>query len=175
MSDKSNASISKWSSSLPKYYLHGLFFSIITVWFLPLDLVGSWLWAFNPWDPSLLWALFVLAYVFVGFFILIGGVNLALVQGLWSLRVPQTWDLALKQGLALFPILCMTQLPFVLLDILLSSYMVGAPPLTYTWSLAPLLLFALTAIVTPIPNGILCKRLASALSGSSRDDSAGQH
>ncbi|MFW9966124.1 MAG: hypothetical protein ACFFEA_03150 [Candidatus Thorarchaeota archaeon] len=155
--------------SLSRYFLHGIFFSVTMSGFIPFAFLVDWIVGYNPrpltFEPLLV--LFTIVYIFLGLFIVIGAINSSIAEQLWSIRMPQGWQGFLGQGVVLFIILCFIQLPVALLTSLLAW---TQPSLFLNFGLALPVVLTLSVVITSIPNGIVCRRLALALVGVEQGD-----
>ncbi len=62
---------------LGKYFIHGIFFSLVMLGFLPFAFLVDWIVRYDPRPPTFepLMALFAIVYIFLGLFIILGAVN----------------------------------------------------------------------------------------------------
>ena len=154
------------------YFLHGILFSLLLAGLWPLMFPVDWILQYpaRPLTYEPLFVLIVVVYGFLGLFIVLGELNSAIARQLWSTKTSQTWQEALIHGAVLFLLLSIVQLLVILLMGLLASMQPGMHFATNEQ--ATFVLLGLSVLITPIPNGVLCRRLWLALSAVQRPASS---
>jgi len=161
--------------SVGRHFLHGILFSVLLAGLWPLAFSADWILSYEPrpltYEPIL--ALIATVYGFLGGFIVLGAVNSAIAARLWSTQTKQTrqeTEVALRDGAALFALLCIMQLPVILFMALLAGIQPGGH---FASNLeASIALFGLSVLITSIPNGVLGRLVWLALPGVEKQDEA---
>jgi hypothetical protein len=146
---------------LVKYFEHGIFFSIMMSGYLLLLPFVEWIVSYElvPLTFEPLLTLFLIIYIFVGIFILIGFIGSFISKHLWNINPSYAWQDLLGKGALLFLLLCFIQLPVALVTTLLAWMQPGGYFPGFWDALLPI--FVLSILITPIPNGVACRYVAS--------------
>jgi hypothetical protein len=143
-----------------KYFKHGIVFSILMSGYLLFAPLVEWVVAYDPrpltFEPLLV--LFLIVYIFIGLFFLIGGIESSISKHLWNINPPQTWQDLLGTGVVLFTLLCLVQIPAALVTTFLAWMQPDGLFLSFEYALLPI--FLPSVLITPIPNGVVCKHIA---------------
>ncbi|MFW9863632.1 MAG: hypothetical protein ACFFET_15175 [Candidatus Thorarchaeota archaeon] len=142
-----------------RYFIGGVFFSLLMSGYLPLAYLVDWIVSYDPRPLTLepLLVLFIIVYIFLGMFIVFGAINHMIVDQLWSIRATQTWQNLLGHGAVLFFFLCLIQVPVALLTTVMANTLYGGFFPSFGHALTVIL--GLSVLITPIPNGIICRHL----------------
>jgi hypothetical protein len=146
--------------SLGKYFIHGIFFSLLMSGFLPFFLLVQWIVGYSPVPLTFesLLRLFVLVYIFVGLFIILGAMNSFLANRIWSVETNRSWQEYVGHGIILFALISLVQLPVMFsMDLIV---MIQGGLFTDFWRMLQVVVIV-SVVLTPIPNGILCRRVAT--------------
>ncbi|MFX1441152.1 MAG: hypothetical protein ACFFFD_12980 [Promethearchaeota archaeon] len=145
---------------LSRYFIGGVFFSLLMSGYLPLAYLVDWIVSYNPRPLTLepVLVLFIIVYIFLGMFIVFGAINHMIVAQLWSIRTTQTWQNLLGHGAVLFFFLCLIQMPVALLTTLIANTLYGGLFPSFGHALPVIL--GLSVVITPTLNGIICRYLA---------------
>lgn len=145
---------------LVKYFNQGIVFSVLMSGYLLFLPLVEWIVTYDPrpltFEPLLV--LFVIVYIFIGVFILIGVIESTISKHLWNISPPRVWQDLLGNGVILFILLCLVQLPAALVTTLLAWMQPGGWFPSFWHALLPI--FVPSILITPVPNGIVCRHVA---------------
>ncbi len=148
------------TSILVKYFRHGIIFSLLMsgyILFLPLV---EWIVRYTvvPMTFEPMAVLFTIVYIFTGFFLILGAINSSLSEGLWQIRIGEGWQFLLGNGVILFIVLCIVQVPAAIVTTLLAWMQPGGLFFGF-WNALPAIIVP-SIVITPIPNGVVAKHVA---------------
>jgi len=102
--------------------------------------------------------LFTIVYIFIGLFLILGAINSSLSESLWHIRTSEGWQLLLGNGVILFILLCIIQVPAAMVTTLLAWMQPGGLFLGF-WNALPAIIVP-SIVITPIPNGAVARHVA---------------
>lgn len=147
-------------SDLVKYFGHGIIFSLIMCGYLLFLPLVEWIVRYSvvPMTFEPMAVLFTIVYIFIGLFIVLGAINSSVSESLWQIRTSEGWQLLLGNGVILFVMLCIVQVPAAMVTTLLAWMQPGGLFLGF-WNALPAIIVP-SIVITPIPNGVVARRVA---------------
>jgi hypothetical protein len=96
---------------LPRYFLHGLLFSLILI-------ILIFVWAFLAVVLVFIGSILGLIIGIVLLFFIFGGINTYLMQGIWGISIKSNMLSLFTHGLALFLVLLLVSIPSLIVSLL---------------------------------------------------------
>ncbi len=147
-------------SSLVKYFVHGIIFSLLMCGYLLFLPLVEWIVRYTvvPMTFEPMAVLFIIVYIFIGLFLILGAINSSFSESLWHIRTNEGWQFLLGNGVVLFVVLCIVQMPAAMVTTLLAWMQPGGLFLGF-WNALPAIIVP-SIVITPIPNGVVAKHVA---------------
>jgi len=157
-------------SNLAKYFEHGIIFSLVMCGYLLFLPLVEWIVRYPvvPMTFEPMAVLFTIVYIFIGLFIVLGAINSSVSESLWQIGTSEGWQSLLGNGVILFIVLCIVQVPAAIVTTLLAWMQPGGLFFGF-WNALPAIIVP-SIVITPIPNGVVAKRLALMTSSTTRPE-----